>query len=149
MQKLFRFKYEPCNGMCYAWCDKLTTELLKLTVGNRQALVATMTKAHDRLCDNPNYSFGVDVDAAGTTFVAHFRTPEKTDLYSSKDFVNVVSMVCTEVMKADIPQIKGDCVYGANGAEDLGREILRACEDIAYREEHHNNCPCKHTALPG
>lgn len=27
MRKLFRFKYEPCNKTCYAYCSKLMKEL--------------------------------------------------------------------------------------------------------------------------
>lgn len=139
MRKLFRFKYEPCNGTCYAWCDFLPNELNKLTPAECEKTVAQMVAAHARLCDNPAYSFGVDFD---DLFVAHFRTPGSTDLFISNTFADCVDQVCKKVMDTEIPQVDGSCTYGDNGAEDLGREILRACTDEAYRELHHKNCPC-------
>lgn len=142
MRKLFRFKYEPCNGMCYAWCATLSEELMKLDEQDRQDTVDVMVKAHAHLCDNPNYSFGVDLSEKTRTFVAHFRTPEATDTFCSDEFRDCVKQVCEVVLNADIPKVSGDCVYGDNGAENLGEEILRACTDLAYREEHHKNCPC-------
>lgn len=49
MRKLFRFKYEPCNKTCYAYCSKLMGELRKLPDGERRDLVASMVEAHNRL----------------------------------------------------------------------------------------------------
>lgn len=143
MKKLFRFKYEPCNGTCYTWCDVLPTELRKLTQSDREDLVNKMVQAHDKLCDNPNYSFGVDLDQENRFFVAHFRTPEKLDLYSGLQFKQVVEKVCEAVFKADIPIVAADCIYGSNGAEDLGKEILSFCEDIKYLELQSEYCECK------
>jgi hypothetical protein len=142
MRKLFRFKYEPCKGDCYAWCDSLPNELNKLTDEDRQLLVLGMVKAHDRLCDNLEYSFGVDFDKDTQVFVAHFRTPTSTDIRTSSTFQGCVQEICALVLSTDIPQVEGACSYGDNGAEDLGREILRACTDIAFREKHHEECPC-------
>lgn len=148
MRKLFRFKYETCNGMCYAWCDKLTKELRRLDEITRQDLVKTMVQAHNHLCDNPAFSFGVDVDKKGTTFVAHFRTPDKTELFSSPNFKDCVYEVCQEVLKEEIPQVSGDCVFGDSGAEDLGREILKFCTDEGYKQLEERHCECKaHSAI--
>lgn len=101
-----------------------------------------MVQAHDRLCDNPEYSFGVDLDEQNHVFVAHFRTPTSTDTFSSRSFYEIVQQVTQRVMHTDIPQVDGACRFGDNGAENLGQEILRACNDAIYREEHHKNCPC-------
>src|SRR5271154_6137866 len=146
MRKLFRFKYEPCKGDCYAWCDHLPQELNKMTDEERQTTVALMVEAHNRLCDNPEYSFGIDQDNVTKMFVAHFRSPASTETFLSPDFGSSVRSVCQLVMATDIPQITGACSYGDNGAEDLGAEILRACVDIVYREAHHDNCPCQKMA---
>lgn len=143
MRKLFRFKYEPCSGMCYAWCDKLIKELRKLEHTDRIQLVKLMVDAHNKLCDNPAYSFGVDTDRSGTVFVAHFRTPDKTDLYYSGNFEEVVKEVCSVVLKTNIPTLSGDCVFGDNGAEDLGHEILKYCQDEFFFTLEERHCECK------
>lgn len=142
MQKLFRFKYEPCKGDCYAWCDTLPEELNKLTEEQRHEVIAEMVTAHNNLCDNPSYSFGIDRDSARDMFVAHYRYPEGTDTFLAGSFYECVKRICAEVKAAIIPQVTGACSYGDNGAEDLGREILRACTDEVYRKEHHDSCPC-------
>lgn len=143
MRKLFRFKYEPCNKTCYAYCSKLMTELRALPQNRRENLVSMMVTAHNRLCDNPDYSFGVDVDEVNNVFVSHFRTPEKTNLHSHKEFEISVKQVCEEVMKEEIPVMVGECTYGDNGSEDLGREILRFCTDVGYQEVLNSHCECK------
>lgn len=139
---MFRFKYEPCNGTCYAWCDSLIRRLREMDETKRRQLVQMMVDAHNRLCDNPAYSFGVDTDDKNL-FVAHFRTPEKTDLYSGTSFSEVVEQVCTAVMATDIPQVSGACNFGDNSTEDLGREILRYCTDEAFLELEARHCECK------
>lgn len=141
MRKIFRFQYEPCNGTCYHWCDHLPLILNSLSPSKRKGIVKLMVKAHNNLCDNPNYSFGVDLDEKTGLVVGHFRTPEKTNTYLGS-FFECVTEVCNEVLSEKIPSVKGACTYGDNGAESLGKDILRACTDIAYREEHHKNCPC-------
>lgn len=143
MRKLFRFKYEPCNKTCYCYCSKLMTELRALPKERREYLVDTMVKAHDRLCDNPNYSFGVDVDENLNIFVGHLRTPISTDLYANTSFETAVLDVCNHVMKQDIPVMSGDCCFGDNGAESLGREILKFCTDVGYAEILESHCTCK------
>jgi hypothetical protein len=142
MRKLFRFKYEPCNKTCYAYCSKLMTELRALSQQGREALVAKMVEAHNHLCDNPEYSFGVDVDDNTNYFVAYFRTPEKTELFGGT-FEEVVTEVCTNVLQASIPQIQGECKFGDNGAENLGVEILKFCTDVGYQQVLADHCECK------
>lgn len=142
MRKLFRFKYEPCNGTCYAWCDHLPNELMKMDEEQRHLTIRTMVAAHDRLCDNPDYSFGVDLDHNTGIFVAHFRTPTNTEIFANISFADVVKEVTDQVMSTEIPTISGACTYGDNGAENLGAEILKACLDLDYRQAHHDNCPC-------
>lgn len=142
MRKLFRFKYEPCNGTCYAWCDVLPGELNKMPDEERKETVRMMVDAHSRLCDNPDYSFGVDMDSVRGLFVGHFRTPGSTELFSADSFGECVTKVCGKVLSTEIPVINGACTYGDHGSEDLGTEILRACTDEVYRKAHHDACPC-------
>lgn len=142
MRKLFRFKYEPCNGTCYAWCDALPEELNKLTEERRKLIVELMVKAHESLCDNEEYSFGIDRQDESGMFVSHFRLPDRTDTYLNSNFEECVTNICNTVLSTPIPQKVGACTFGSNGAEDLGSEILRACIDIAFRKKHHDSCPC-------
>jgi len=146
MRKLFRFKYEPCNGTCYAFCHHLIGELRKMTDKSKKILVGRMVEAHGHLCDNPDYSFGVDVDAELGIFVAHFRTPEATEMFSSKLFLECIYLVTKEVLATDIPKVDGACTYGDNGAEDLGTEILNMCKDEAFKDLQSSSCPCKAVA---
>lgn len=143
MRKLFRFKYEPCNKTCYAYCSKLMTELRKMQEEDRKTLVSTMVEAHNRLCDNEEYSFGLDVDEENDIFVSHFRTPQGTDLYSDKKFPNSVMSVCDAVLHTNIPKGNGSCTFGNNGAENLGQEILKFCTDVGYAEALEKHCECK------
>jgi len=145
MRKLFRFKYEPCKGDCYAWCDSLPEELNKLSDLDRRLTVELMVKAHDRLCDNPDYSFGIDREDSSGMFVAHFRTPKGTDTFLHNNFKDSVKNIAEVVFSHDIPAISDACKFGKKGAEDLGKEIIKACVDLIYREEHHKNCPCTKT----
>lgn len=146
MRKLFRFKYEPCEGTCYAWCDHLPYQLNMMSELDRKKTIDLMVKSHNNLCDNPDFSFGIDMDDKTGIFVAHFRTPDKTNLYAHQTFEEAVREVCNVVLNTEIPTIKGACTYGDNGAEDLGKEILRACIDEVYRKEHHDSCPCHSVA---
>lgn len=143
MRKLFRFKYEPCTGTCYAWCDHLITELRNIDEFSRKLLVKQMVDAHNKLCDNPEYSFGVDVDENKTVFVAHFRTPEATNLYYKNNFKECVEAVCNNVLKTIIPQKNGKCIFGDNGSEDLGNEILKFCVDEFFNQLKERHCECK------
>lgn len=144
MRKIFRFKYEPCAGMCYAWCKALQRELRKMSEVDRQKLVNLMVTAHDQLCDNPEYSFGVDVNEEKGIFAAHFRTPEQTDLFASHDFAECVTEVCNRVLSTEIPAPSEDvCSYGQNGTEDLGNEILKFCADEAFSNLQDAPCSCE------
>lgn len=140
-RKIFRFKYEPCNGTCYAWCEALV-HCLRNDPDHTQ-LVNMMVEAHEKLCDNPDYSFGVDFSQKTGVYVAHFRTPDKLNVFASTSFREVVEDVCAAVMDEDIPFLLASCIFGGNGTEDLGREILRFCTDegVKLLAEHH--CECK------
>lgn len=113
-----------------------------MSEADRRLLVYSMVEAHNKLCDNPEYSFGIDRCDDTGMFVAHLRTPKKTDTYLNNNFRESVSAICGVVMTAEIPKAAGACNFGDHGSEDLGRDILRACTDLIYREEHHQKCPC-------
>lgn len=143
MRKLFRFKYEPCNRTCYAWCEVLPRELNRLPAVIRTKTINMMVEAHAKLCDNPDYSFGIDQDDRSGLFVGHFRSPAGVETVLHYSLAVTMRRVYRMVMAADIPKLSGDCTYGDTGSEDLGREILRACTDPEYLKAHHAACPCQ------
>jgi len=125
------------------FCYRLPEELRELSEDTRKQLVSEMVEAHDKLCDNPEYSFGIDVDDNIGVFVAHFRTPSETITFAAKNFYECVKKVCGKVLATSIPKIEGVCTYGVNGAENLGLEILKVCEDAAFGKLKNDKCPCK------
>ncbi len=127
MKKLFRFKYELCNGTCYQYDDIFYSELKGLSLEARVSLVGVVTKAHDKLCDNPEYYFGLDKCEKTDLFVGHFRQPTRLDLFSSANLSDVINEMASFVINTDIPQLIGECKFGNNGDENLSEIILSAC----------------------
>jgi hypothetical protein len=127
MRKLFRFKYEPCNGTCYAPEKIFFRELSELTQASRIEMVDTIVKAHDKLCDNPAYSFGIDLDEDLNVFVGVFVQPGRVDTFAGKTLEECVLKLCTAVINTNIPTQEGQCNFGNAGAENLAEKILAAC----------------------
>lgn len=126
MKKLFRFKYEQCNGTCYAWDSIFYEGLRKLSPIERQTLVSMVTKAHDKLCDNPAYYFGLDMCEKTNLFIGHFVQPSRLDLFTNISLAGCIRELTEHVIKTDIPVLEGICTYGQNGTENLGKQILEA-----------------------
>ena len=126
MKKLFRFKYEPCNGTCYAHQPIFFSEMKKLQQLEKEALVEKIVKAHDQLCDNPEYYFGLDMCEKTGLFIGHFVQPERTDIFTGETLAECISDMADTVIATDIPKLKGHCTYGDSGAENLAEQILRA-----------------------
>lgn len=126
MKKLFRFKYEPCNGTCYAHEPIFFKELSGITNERREILVNIIVKAHDKLCDNPEYSFGIDLCEKSGIFIGHFRTPEKIDIYTGHTLEEACLDLCKAVIQTEIPILEGQCTFGDNGTENLAKQILAA-----------------------
>lgn len=127
MKKLFRFKYEPCNGTCYAHQPIFFSEMKKLTPLEKETLVAVIVKAHDQMCDNPDYYFGVDFCEDTNVFIGHFTQPNRCDLYTANTLAECVSKMCKDVINTTIPIYKGLCNFGTSGNENLADQILACC----------------------
>ena len=127
MKKLFRFKYEKCNGTCYANQPIFFSEMSKINEQKRTDLVKTIVDAHDNLCDNPEYYFGLDMDETTGLFIGHFIQPDRTDIFSGETLEECILEMCENVINTDIPQIDGLCTFGDNGNENLADQILKAC----------------------
>lgn len=126
MKKLFRFKYEPCNGTCYAHQPIFFEEMKKLNTEEKTTLVDTIVKAHDQLCDNPEFYFGLDLCEKTGLFIGHFIQPSRTDVFSGNSLRECITEMCEAVIATDIPKVEGLCTFGNNGNENLAQEILRA-----------------------
>jgi hypothetical protein len=125
MKKLFRFKYEPCNGTCYAHGSIFYEELRKLNPQRIKKLVTQIVAAHDKLCDSTEYSFGVDLCEQTGVFIGHFRQPARLDIYSGKTLESCVLELTQAVLSTHIPQDAGTCNFGNSGSENLAEEILK------------------------
>ena len=127
MKKLFRFKYEPCNGTCYSHKPIFFSEMKKTDQSVREQLVNTIIQAHDKLCDNSDYYFGLDLCEESNVFIGHFVQPDRVDTFTGTTLERCVSKMCNAVIDTDIPVLEGACVFGDNGVENLAEQILKAC----------------------
>lgn len=124
MKKLFRFKYEPCNGTCYAWGDDFYEGLRSLSLKERTELVELVVRAHDKLCDNPEYYFGLDKCEKTGLFIGHFHQSSRIDFFIDVSLSTIIHELCEFVVKTDIPVLEGNCVFDDNGSENLAEKIL-------------------------
>lgn len=125
MKKLFRFKYEPCNGTCYAPEIIFFEEMKKITQDDKIKLTKKIVKAHDQLCDNSDYSFGLDMCEKTNLFIGHFRQPERLDLFTGNTLSECIDDMTNYIIQTNIPKMEGLCVYGDNGPENLAEQILK------------------------
>lgn len=126
MRKLFRFKYEKCNGTCYCHQPIFFSELGKVNKSDLESLVNTIVTAHDQLCDNPDFSFGLDMCEKTGLFIGHFNQPDRVDIFSGLALSECIIEMCTTIINTDIPKIDGICEFGDNGNENLAQQILEA-----------------------
>ena len=124
MRKLFRFKYEPCNGTCYCYEEIFYEELRGQP--HVSSLIDLVVQAHDNLCDNPDYSFGIDKCEFTGIFVGFFRTPTRTETYTAYTLTGCIKQVCKDVIAEDIPVLEGVCNFGKSNTENLAEVIRKA-----------------------
>lgn len=62
MRKLFRMKYESCNGQCYADEDVMRIHDLGLDAVGAAEFLRRLLAMHEPSCGNPNISFSLDVE---------------------------------------------------------------------------------------
>ena len=81
MRKLFRMKYESCNGQCYASDDVAQLHLLGLDAEGAATFLRRLLAMHEPSCGNPQISFSLDVDDATSTYVAAMQRYGALDLH--------------------------------------------------------------------
>ena len=62
MRKLFRMKYESCNGQCYSHDDVVQIHDLGLDAVGAAEFLRRLLAMHEPSCGNPNISFSLDVE---------------------------------------------------------------------------------------
>lgn len=81
MRKLFRMKYESCNGQCYADEDVMKIHNLGLDVEGAATFLRRLLAMHEPSCGNPQISFSLDVDDDSGTYVAAMQRYGALDLH--------------------------------------------------------------------
>lgn len=81
MRKLFRMKYESCNGQCYADEDVMKIHNLGLDVEGAATFLRRLLAMHEPSCGNPQISFSLDVDDDTVTYVAAMQRYGALDLH--------------------------------------------------------------------
>lgn len=127
MKKLFRFKYEPCSGTCYAPEKKFFDELRALDLKSKNELIAKIVSAHESTCDDPTQLFAVDYDETTKTYIGTALIDGRLDLFSSNSFVDLIEVLTNfvKLQNAGKQRAIGSCVYGVSGIEDLTKIILQ------------------------
>lgn len=62
MRKLFRMKYEPCTGRCYAYSDVMRIHTLGLDARGAAEFLRRLVAVHEPSCGNEHLQFRLDVD---------------------------------------------------------------------------------------
>jgi len=84
MRKLFRMKYESCNGQCYAWSDVMKIHTLGLDIQGAAVFLRRLLAIHEPSCGNANLAFRLDADEEHGLFVASFQRYGALDLFGGK-----------------------------------------------------------------
>lgn len=84
MRKLFRMKYEPCDGRCYAWEDVINMEELGVDVKSAAALLDRIINIHEPACGNENLAYALDYDEDSKVFIASFIHYGSLDLFADQ-----------------------------------------------------------------
>lgn len=87
MRKLFRMKYESCNGQCYADEDVMKIHSLGLDVEGAATFLRRLLAMHEPSCGNPQISFSLDVEDENglqPTYVAAMQRYGALDLHVGK-----------------------------------------------------------------
>lgn len=126
MKKLFRFKYEPCNGTCYAPEDVFFSQMKQIQQNEKLKIIEKIVTAHDKMCDNPSYSFGLDMCEKTNLFIGHFNQPDRLDVFTGVTLQECIDDMTSYILKTTIPRVDGFCNYGNHGIENLKQQILSA-----------------------
>lgn len=98
MRKLFRMKYEPCNGDCYAECAVVDLRSMKLAKNEAVDFFRKLLAVHLPACGNSQLMFRVDVDDEYNMFVATFEHYGVTDMFMSDSSKGAMTKLINAVL---------------------------------------------------
>jgi hypothetical protein len=94
MKKVFRMKYEPCNGECYVPDDVINLSFLAENLIELKKITAKLIKAHEPLCGDENLAYAIDFDDVNKLFIGTFLHYRKLELFCGKDMLSVLNQLC-------------------------------------------------------
>lgn len=98
MRKMFRMKYESCNGECYAYSDVMRIHNLGLDTESAVSFLRRLVEIHKPSCGNANLQFRLDVDDELGVFVASFYHYGSLDLFCDKTPLNALNRMIDAVL---------------------------------------------------
>ena len=103
MRKLFRMKYEPCNGQCYAHDDVLKAADIGCSPDEYRKVLDGLVAIHERACGNADVWYALDHDDTTGVFVASFGHPEGLELFAGRDPRDVLGRLVDAVRTTCLP----------------------------------------------
>ena len=85
---LFRMKYQPCSGACYAPDEVL--DLASVPEPERTALVSGLISIHEPACGNDKVRYALDLDEGDGLFIASMIIDGELTLYTSRSAVGAL-----------------------------------------------------------
>lgn len=126
MRKLFRMKYEPCNGDCYAECAVVDLHSMKLSKNETADFFRRLLAVHLPACGNSNLMFRVDMSDEYNMFVATFEHYGQTDMFMSDSCKGAMNKLIDAVLV-----YYNSPAYSVDTAKDpgLGHDVCHYGED--------------------
>lgn len=93
MRKLFRMKYESCNGQCYSYDDVMKIHNLGLDVQGSAAFLDRLLAIHRPSCGNAEIAFSLDLDEQTEVFVASMQRYGALDLYAGRTALDAMNQL--------------------------------------------------------
>ena len=82
-RKLFRMKYEPCTGRCYAPSDVVRMDSFGADVEKMAMLLDKLMKIHEPACGNEHLGYGLDLCEETGLYIATFQHYGALEIFTS------------------------------------------------------------------
>lgn len=99
MRKMFRMKYESCNGECYADIDVMTIRTLGLDAQGSAEFLKRLIAMHAPSCGNDQLAFRLDVSDEHDMFVTSFQRYGSLDLFMDKTAIGAMNKLIDAALK--------------------------------------------------
>jgi hypothetical protein len=98
MRKIFRMKYESCNGECYDHSDVMKIRTLGLDVQGAVHFIRRLIEMHRPSCGNDQLAFRLDVSDKFDIFIASFEHYGALDLFEGKTALEAMDAMIDAVL---------------------------------------------------